>query len=202
VNRMLLTLSLVFTTIVAAAGAAYSATEDQASETSMLTGQARASVAAFASALKSELTAAMQSGGPLQAIEVCHGKAPVIAREVSQQQGVEVSRVSARNRNPANAPNAWQAEVLDSFASLLADGSDPGTLEWQQIVRTDDGREFRYMKAIPTAALCLTCHGATLAHPVAAKIAELYPEDQATGYSEGDLRGAFVVTKTLKQDRL
>ena len=45
---------------------------------------------------------------------------------------------------------------------------------------------------------CVTCHGETIAPSIAAKIDELYPADKATGFREGDLRGAFVVTKTLE----
>ena len=162
-----------------------------------LAGQAKASVAAFASALKSELTAAMQAGGPVQAIEVCHTEAPMIAEEVSAQQDLHIARVSLRNRNPGNAPNGWQRAVLESFEQEKAAGADPAALSWHEIADTGQGREFRFMKAIPTQSLCLACHGETLAPPVAAKIAELYPNDRATGFSEGDLRGAFVVTRSL-----
>lgn len=174
----------------------YSAGQD-AADPSMLVGQAKASVAAFASALKSELTAAMQAGGPLEAIEVCNTKAPAIADEISAQQGMEVSRVSERNRNPANAPSPWQAAVLNEFESRKAAGEDPTTLTWQEIAETDAGREFRFMKAIPTAPVCLACHGEAIAPPVAEKLAMLYPEDKATGFREGDLRGAFAVTKPI-----
>ena len=45
--------------------------------------------------------------------------------------------------------------------------------------------------------LCLGCHGKSIAPEVKAKLAELYPEDKATGFSEGDLRGAFVVTRDV-----
>ncbi|MGM0774574.1 MAG: c-type heme family protein, partial [Pseudomonadota bacterium] len=41
----------------------------------------------------------------------------------------------------------------------------------------------------------LGCHGKSIDPEVKAKLDELYPEDQATGFSEGDLRGAFVVTR-------
>lgn len=172
--------------------------DDASSEASVLTGQAKASVAAFASTLKNELSAAMQAGGPVQAIEVCNTKAPAIAREITLQQGMNVARVSQRNRNPGNAPNDWQAEVLADFQAQLAAGADPATLAWQDIAATDAGREFRFMKAIPTQPMCLACHGETLAPPVAARLAELYPDDKATGFREGDLRGAFVVTKSLQ----
>jgi Protein of unknown function (DUF3365) len=166
-------------------------------DAAVLAGQAKASVAAFASALKSELTAAMQAGGPLQAIEVCNSQAPVIAREVSLQQGMQVSRVSERNRNPGNAPTEWQAAVLREFQARLEAGEALDSLAWHDIAATRDGREFRFMQAIPTAPLCLACHGEVIAPPVAAKLAELYPDDQATGFREGDIRGAFVVTRSL-----
>ena len=55
------------------------------------------------------------------------------------------------------------------------------------------------MKAIPTGGLCLQCHGTAIAPPVAEKLAELYPGDKATGFEQGDLRGAFVITRQLDQ---
>lgn len=159
--------------------------------------QARAAAAAFAGALKTELMASMQAGGPLAAIEVCNVRAPAIAESVSLREGVHLSRVSARNRNPGNAPNDWQAAVLALFESRLAGGADPANLEWDELTDTGSGPEFRFMKAIPTAALCLQCHGENIAPDVAEKIAELYPGDKATGFREGDLRGAFVVTRPI-----
>jgi hypothetical protein len=53
------------------------------------------------------------------------------------------------------------------------------------------------MQAIPTGALCLQCHGENISPEVQAELARLYPEDKATGYSAGDIRGAFVVTRDL-----
>ena len=51
------------------------------------------------------------------------------------------------------------------------------------------------MKAIPTGEVCLKCHGSNVAPDVKAAIGELYPEDQATGFKAGELRGAFSVSK-------
>ena len=163
-----------------------------ASDRTALTEQAKAAVAALATALKSELSTAMAAGGPPQAIDVCHSRAPAIAAEISQQQGVEVSRVSLRNRNPDNAPRDWQVGVLKTFQARLEAGEDAGSLTWQEIAETDGGRVFRFMKAIPTQPLCLACHGTAIAPAVQDKLAEWYPDDRATGFSEGDLRGAFV----------
>ena len=55
-----------------------------------------------------------------------------------------------------------------------------------------------YMRAIRVGVdLCLTCHGLddTLEPEVRHRLAELYPDDAATGFSRGDLRGAFVVQR-------
>ena len=157
--------------------------------------KAMAAVGAFGKALKAELVLAMQSGGPLAAIDVCHTNAPGIAEAVSLEQGMRVSRVSLRNRNPGNAPNGWQKDVLLAFEERAANGQNAGALTWQDTTETDGGMEYRFMKAIPTGGVCLACHGEALDPAVAEKIAELYPEDKATGFSEGDLRGAFVVVK-------
>ena len=158
---------------------------------------ANQAVAEYAGALKSELKAAMHSGGALEAITICNTQALVIGEEVSLANSVNLSRVSARNRNPDNVPNEWQAAVLADFEARKQAGESAGELTWHQVAETDNGREFRYMKAIPTGGLCLQCHGTAVAPPVAEKLAELYPDDKATGFSEGDLRGAFVVTRLM-----
>ena len=91
----------------------------------------------------------------------------------------------------------WQAAVLLDFQERVDSGEDAAGLSWQETAETGGGAEYRFMKAIPTGALCLACHGKVLAPEVAAQIESLYPEDKATGFSEGDLRGAFVVTKSM-----
>jgi hypothetical protein len=158
---------------------------------------AQAATAAFGKALKTELSKAIQSDGPVAAIAVCNMKAPKIAESVSMDYDMEISRVSLKNRNPLNAPNDWEKQVLQSFESRLAAGENPADISWNETVEMKGAKEFRYMKAIPTAGLCLQCHGTAIAEPVANKLSKLYPGDQATGYSEGEIRGAFVVTETV-----
>ncbi len=158
--------------------------------------QAKAAVQTLGGALKAELEAAMKSGGPVTAMSICQIKAPELAKAISAEQGMAVKRVSLKNRNPVTgAANAWQTKVLNDFETRKAAGEDPATLAYTEVV----DHEFRFMKAIPTAAVCLVCHGTNLSPAVTAKLAKLYPQDQATGYKEGDLRGAFVVVKNLAQ---
>lgn len=155
---------------------------------------AKAAVQALAGALQSELKSAIQSGGPASAIAVCNTRAMPITQRVSEEQGLSVSRVSLKNRNPANRPNDWQVPVLEDFERQKAEGKDVGSLVWSETVEVDGGREFRFMKAIPTGDVCLLCHGAQLSTDVTEALAQLYPQDKATGFAMGDIRGAFVVT--------
>ncbi|WML90601.1 DUF3365 domain-containing protein [Thiothrix lacustris] len=158
--------------------------------------EAKSAVQALGGTLKGELEAAMKAGGPVEAMSICNTRAPEIAKAVSAEKGLQVSRVSLKNRNPVmGKANEWQTAVLNDFEAKKAAGADPATLAHAEIV----GGEFRFMKAIPTGEVCLTCHGTNLSPAVTAKLTELYPEDKATGYKLGDLRGAFVVVKNLTQ---
>lgn len=149
-------------------------------------------VASFGGELKQALTGAMKSSGPVAAIDVCKTQASAIAARVSAHAGLRVSRTSARTRNPGNSASTWQAAVLSRWEEQRADGADLTSVDYFE--ELPDGG-FRYMKPIFAQPLCLTCHGATLSPDIKAALAESYPEDHATGYSAGDLRGAFVVER-------
>jgi hypothetical protein len=158
--------------------------------------EARALVKEFASSLQGELKQAMQAGGAIQAIEVCHSRAPEIAADLSAREGWEVARTSLKRRNAGNAPDAWEQGVLEQFEARKEAGEPPAQIEHSEMVATGGETVFRYMKAIPTQQVCLACHGGdTVAPQVADKIAAYYPDDQARGYAEGDLRGAFSLTR-------
>jgi hypothetical protein len=150
-------------------------------------------VGQFGKTLKGELMSALGSGGPVTAVEVCSVRAPAIAESVSADTPATVSRTALRVRNRNNAPAPWQKEVLLSFEAALAAGESPESLEYLQPVREDGVTVVRYMKPIMTEPLCVTCHGSGLAPDLASKIEALYPGDEATGFSPGELRGAFVV---------
>jgi hypothetical protein len=127
------------------------------------------------------------------AIDVCHTRAPAIAARLSAESGARVGRTALRVRNAANAPDDLERAVLEQFAGELASGRVEGPLEAAFEIKRDAGIERHYLRAIPTEALCLTCHGETLAPELAAAIAREYPGDQATGFKLGELRGAFRV---------
>jgi hypothetical protein len=143
--------------------------------------------------LKAELGAAIEKGGPVAAIDVCRSRAPAIATRLSAESGARVGRTALRVRNAGNAPEDLERAVLEQFAGDLASGRVEGPLEAAFEIKREGGIERHYLRAIPTEALCLTCHGETLAPELAAAIARDYPGDQATGFKLGELRGAFRV---------
>lgn len=148
----------------------------------------RQAVAAFGAELKGALTAGLAAGGPAGAIGVCQVQAPAIAADQSRSLGAQVGRTSERLRNPANAPTEPQRAVLETFARRIGAGEPPASLEhWE--TRADGSA--LYMKPIMVGEPCLACHGAVLDPDVAATLKAGYPDDRATGYDAGDLRGAF-----------
>ncbi len=155
----------------------------------------RQAVKMFADALMAELKFALGEGGPGRAIKVCNIEAPQIAKDVSDAHRWQVGRTSLRYRNPDNVPDAWEEVVLRQFEQRLAQGEDIKKMEYAE--ETDAG--YRYMKAIPTKPLCLTCHGDNLGEEVQATLNELYPDDNATGFKVGDIRGAFSIVQPIRK---
>ncbi len=135
--------------------------------------------ALFAS-LFAELTGAMRDGGPASAIGVCAERAPAIARTVSAEHAVKIGRTSHRTRNPENTPPVWAELVLDDLPA-------------HPVYLADRAGRFGAILPITTAGACTQCHGDAdaLAPDVADALADRYPDDRATGFKEGDLRGWF-----------
>jgi hypothetical protein len=148
--------------------------------------------------LSGELKQALEAGGPSHAISVCTQVAPAIARELSLRTGWQVHRVSLKVRNPLlGTPDAWEQQALQQLETRLAAGEKAETLEVAQVVDEPTGRFFRYLKALPVGAPCLNCHGEAIKPEVAAALREHYPADRATGYREGQIRGAVSIKRPL-----
>ena len=165
------------------------------------TAEAKQITGAFFEELKGELGKGMKAGGPVTAIGVCNGLAPAIAMKHSEKSGWEVARTSLKLRNPANAPDAWETEVLQQFEQRRAKGEGPDTLAYAEVVEEGNDKYFRFMKGIvmppPEKMPCLKCHGENIDPKTAARLDELYPEDKARGYKAGQVRGAFTLKKKL-----
>ena len=158
--------------------------------------ESRAKVKAYAQTLQGALKAALADGGPSAAIPVCNVEAPAIGQELSEPAGWSVGRTSYKLRNADNAPDRWEVGGLEAFLKQAVAGEDLKTMEHAEVVEQDGQTTYRYMKAIPVGQVCLACHGSEIDPAVKAQIDSFYPNDRATGYALGELRGAFTVSRT------
>jgi hypothetical protein len=145
--------------------------------------------------LQAGLQSALKEGlakGPVEAVDACRLRAPEIARDAARAASagggpdaaaVDLGRTSHRLRNPANGPREWVRPLLDAYLA------EPGNRA-PRAVDLGNGR-WGYVQPIFVQPMCLTCHGTSIGEPLKARIAELYPEDRAVGFSDGDFRGLF-----------
>jgi hypothetical protein len=156
--------------------------------------QARALAKQFVGQLKPQLKQAMDEGGPAMAVTVCSEVAPAIADNLSAESGWTVKRVSLQPRNSTRAqPDEWERAVLYDFNRRQAEGEAPARIAFGEEV---DG-QYRFMQAQGVEPLCLLCHGKGLSDEAQAALDKYYPDDQATGYSLDQVRGAISLSRDL-----
>lgn len=154
----------------------------------------------FVSQLGGELQKEMKTNGPASAIKVCRDLAPAIASKASRKNGWKVARVSLKARNPLlGMPDAWEQKVLVDFEKRMEKKEDPASMEFAEVVAEPQGKFYRYMKAIPTQEVCLSCHGTdeTIPPNVKETLKTEYPHDKAVGYTLGQIRGAITIKRPL-----
>ena len=135
----------------------------------------------FKKSLKQALVAGLEDG-PVAAVSACRVEAPQLA--AAQSIGaIKVGRASQKLRNPSNAAKLWMQPFLQVYETD-PERRVPGVV-------LIDKKTVGYVEPIFIQPLCVTCHGAELAPDLQAKVNDLYPGDQATGYVPGDLRGVF-----------
>lgn len=179
--------------LVAACGA-----EPQREPTAEEIEGARNAASLLGQRLKSRLVSAMQEGGPAAAVEVCAEEAPVIAAEISAETGYDVGRTSLSTRNKDNDPDAWEREQFLRFVAFVKAGGDPRSTEAAAILEGADGAVLRYARPIMMEPQCAVCHGTEVDPDLLARIRDRYPDDAATGFEIGDVRGIFTVKRPVE----
>jgi hypothetical protein len=155
--------------------------------------EARVAARELSETIRALLMQELKTGGLEGAVAVCATKAQERTADYRRTFGNDIRRVSLRRRNPANEPDAYERGVLEAFDRLPAEDR-PAAEHWE-VVRHGERDELRYLKPLVANAMCLTCHGAEakIPPPVRAILAREYPDDRATGFSAGDVRGAVSV---------
>lgn len=152
-------------------------------ELSALAARADPAFASLQQTLGKKLMAELGRGGPVAAVTVCRDEAQALSAQVAAEQGFTLGRTSHRLRNPANAAPGWAK-------ALVAQGEGKRAAEVTRHV-VDLGKTVGVLAPIPTGAVCLNCHGTALSPETVAAVQAAYPEDRATGFTEGALRGWF-----------
>lgn len=134
------------------------------------------------------------SNGVANAVNFCSEKAISLTKTFADNT-IEISRVSNKNRNPENnLKTPTDQQTWDSISAAFADSFPKETAK--HIILEDDN-QILYYKAIPLAMpTCLACHGnkqTNITPEVQQIITQKYPNDKATDYEIGQLRGLWKV---------
>src|SRR5690554_3157055 len=130
----------------------------------------------------------MSEGGVAQALGFCQTHALPITDSLATRFNVSVKRTALRTRNPKNAPSDFEVDVLTTMQ---------GQEKFDPAMSYSENGNAVYYEPIVLKEFCQTCHGipgASMAVAVDSLIKSHYPDDRATGFSSGDLRGMWLVT--------
>ena len=142
----------------------------------------------------------MQSGGVSVALTVCSDTAQMLTADFASLKGINVKRVSFKNRNENDYPDPFELQGLKYFEEMNEKGILKDGSEYVKIVTENNGEFIRYLKPIFVSDVCLNCHGdSNLFSPeVKALLHKNYPNDKAIDYKIGELRGAVSIQKKLE----
>lgn len=132
-------------------------------------------------------------GGFPSAVRVCSETVQGITRQFNAQTGHDVRRISLKYRNPNNVPDAYEQRKLEEF-NVLNQKKELSN-EYSEIIEEHGKKYLRYLRPLIVAPLCITCHGpkGNIPQEVKTILADRYPDDRATGFLVGDVRGAITV---------
>ena len=140
--------------------------------------------------LRKSLTHAIGANGVEGAITFCNERAYPITDIYADT--VTIKRTSLRYRNPNNKPDTLEESILKEMTSGQTKMKTPQPI----IVRDNKNAEVHYFKPIMMQGMCLNCHGkpnTQISESVISRIHDLYPDDRATDFKEGDVRGLWHV---------
>lgn len=139
----------------------------------------------YSNTLKSNLKTAIENGGIENAIEFCNTNAIPLTDSISKAKQLSFSRVSHRNRNLLNKASRFELSLIEQYNQSKS--KNP------KLFQTGSQKLF-YAPIYIDSPLCLNCHGTTqISESVKSTLYELYPNDLATGFSDGELRGLLKI---------
>lgn len=162
---------------------------------------ARKAAVTFDIRMKREITDRLERGEDPVAVYLAYAdNVPGWGIEFSNAGQIDFSRTAITVRNPANAPDAWETRQMELFNFMADAGQDSEAFEVAEIVQEGNEKVFRWMRPTVMTEACMTCHGEGVNQRIKLLLGQEYPLDDALGYSEGQLGGAYSVRKVLSVD--
>lgn len=144
------------------------------------------------SLLSSNLQTAIQQGGVSNALPFCSIAALPLTSGMAAKHGVTIRRVTHKPRSPSGQANAVELGVLQQFREVLA--GTPTNPPSPIVTNLAANTATFFAPIVLNNELCLKCHGEPgkdISPENVAVIQRLYPQDAATGFRLGELRGAW-----------
>ena len=141
--------------------------------------------------LSNVLKQKMKEGGVAHAVGFCNARAYPIVDSIATVHQVKIKRTSDKVRNPLNAADSLENEIIQKYQQLMQNGEDAKPMV------IEEGNASRYFAPIKLQGLCLSCHGTPGKHISEsdyALIMQRYPYDKAIDYSVDELRGIWSIT--------
>lgn len=141
--------------------------------------------------VRANLQAAIQEGGPSNAIVYCNVSALPLTDSLAKNFDVKIKRSSHKLRNPENAPDALEEYMIGLYQDLkkMKKPMEPKAM----LAKNGD---VRFFAPIMIKAECMNCHGNVgkeITEETYKIIQNNYPDDQATGFAVGDFRGIWSI---------
>jgi hypothetical protein len=140
--------------------------------------------------LSTNLQNAIVSGGVSNALPYCSLAASPLTASMAERHGVQLRRITHRPRNAAARATTDELAILEGFRASLTASNPPAPF----VTNLVPGQATFFAPIVLSNALCLNCHGIPeqdIHAPNLAVIRQLYPQDEATGFRLGELRGAW-----------
>ncbi len=135
------------------------------------------------------LSKAIDAGGISQAIQYCSINALSITDSIAKTENIKIKRVTHKARNPYNKADEQEMKIMQEYITAISEGK-----EIVPTIRDENNYYTFYNPIIINNQLCINCHG-NPGTDITSKdfiiINLAYPEDKATGFKMGDIRGMW-----------
>lgn len=138
--------------------------------------------------LGKNLMGTIQKDGVLKAVKFCNETAYAITDSMAVVYNASIKRVSDKPRNPDNLANSKEKYYIRKFKKVIANNQEP------QPIIEENSKSVNFFYPITTNTMCLQCHGTNVKPNLYKEIKQLYPEDNAIGYSENEVRGIWSIS--------